>query len=193
MSDTSRFHALQRDVSREATLDALERLLERVDDPTFSQIAQEAGVSERTVYRAFPTKEQLWEGFWDRLKDTLQWERASTSWAEYLASRPQVFAQMDRKPHLMRALSRSAQAKRARLETFAERRSGIRKVVTDRVGALPEPELTELCALVHLLGSASAWSVMKDFWGIDGERAGLIVSRALATILDASVERKDNK
>ena len=55
------FHARHKRATREAILDAVERCLERggLDELTFLQIAQEAGVSDRTVYRHFATKDAI--------------------------------------------------------------------------------------------------------------------------------------
>jgi AcrR family transcriptional regulator len=186
------FHALHKDSTREAILDAVERCLSRagLDMLTFGQVAQEAGVSDRTVYRHFETKEAMLEAFWRRIQQTLGMERATRSWPDYLETRPEAFAQMDKRERLIRAVMQSAQAQKARQRVSEAREAGIRRVVADRVGDLPEPEFTELCALVHLLGSAPAWAALKDYWGIDGARAGRVVANAIATLADAAIHHR---
>jgi AcrR family transcriptional regulator len=181
-------HDRHRAATREAILDAVERRLldAGLDELTFAQIAQEAGVSERTVYRHFPTRDELLEAFWLRLQHGLGLEEATRSWADYLATRPEAFVRMDRREPVMRAVMDSKQARAARARLNAERQAGIRRVVADAVGDLPEPEFTELCALVHLLGSAPAWRGLKDAWGFDGERAGRVVARAISTLAEAA-------
>jgi AcrR family transcriptional regulator len=182
------YHALQKNSTREAILDAVERCLSTggLDQITFSQVAQEAGVSERTVYRHFETKELMLEAFWRRLQQTLGIERSTRSWKDYLDTRPEAFEQMENRERLIRAVMQSAQAHDARLRINAARQAGIRRVVTDGVGKLPEPAFTELCALVHLLGSAPAWAALRDYWGIDGARAGRVVARAIAALASAA-------
>jgi glycosyltransferase involved in cell wall biosynthesis len=56
----------QREETREQILRAVGRQLEagHLDDLSFAEIAQDAGVGERTVYRYFPTKEALLGAFW---------------------------------------------------------------------------------------------------------------------------------
>jgi glycosyltransferase involved in cell wall biosynthesis len=56
----------QREETREQILRAVGRQLEagRLDDLSFADIAKDAGVGERTVYRYFPTKEALLGAFW---------------------------------------------------------------------------------------------------------------------------------
>jgi hypothetical protein len=87
---------------------------------------------------------------------------------------------------MMRAVMSSAQARQARRGILPERQAGIRRVVADAVSELPEPQFTELCALVHLLGSAPAWATLKDDWGMDGRRAGEVAARAIAAIIAAA-------
>lgn len=183
------FHARQKHATQEAILDAVERRLERgsLDDLTFLDVAQEAGVSDRTVYRHFPTKEALLEAFWLRVQKTLGLEESVRSFADYLATRPATFARMDAREPMMRAVMSSSQARAARARSIRpERQAGIRRVVADAVGDLPEPAFTELCALVHLLGSAPAWATLKDSWGIEGAEAGRLVARAIQTLIQAA-------
>jgi AcrR family transcriptional regulator len=180
----SRFHAALKGATREAILDAVEHCLmdSGLDALTFAQVAQAADISERTVYRHFATKEALLEAFWGRIQQTLGLQQSIESWDQHLASRPLAFAEMDRRDKVLRALMRSGQAHEARLRINAKRQAGIRKVVAEAVGDLPEPAFTELCALVHLLGSAPAWAALKDYWGIEGEHAGRVVARAISTL-----------
>src|SRR3954464_13531194 len=56
----------QRAETREEILKAVGRQLEHgaLEDLSFADIAKDAGVGERTVYRYFPTKEALLGAFW---------------------------------------------------------------------------------------------------------------------------------
>ena len=56
----------QKAATRDEILRAVARKLETtpLEDLSFAEIAQEAGVGERTVYRHFPTKEALLGAFW---------------------------------------------------------------------------------------------------------------------------------
>src|ERR1700755_1093959 len=56
----------QREETREQILRAVARQLEagEMEDLSFAEVAKEAGVGERTVYRHFPTKEALLGAFW---------------------------------------------------------------------------------------------------------------------------------
>lgn len=61
----------QREETREQILRAVGRQLESapLEDVSFADIAKDAGVGERTVYRYFPTKEALLGAFWAWLQN----------------------------------------------------------------------------------------------------------------------------
>ena len=61
----------QREETREQILRAVGRQLESrsLEDLNFAEIARDAGVGERTVYRHFPTKEALLGAFWAFLQN----------------------------------------------------------------------------------------------------------------------------
>jgi AcrR family transcriptional regulator len=191
MDDGLTFHERHRLATREAILDAVERRLQvgGLDELTFMQIAQEAGVSDRTVYRHFATKEALLEAFWRHVQQSLGIAASTRSWDDYVATRAASFAEMDRRQAVMRALLSSAQAREARLRLNQDRQAGIRRIVADEVGDLPEPDFTELCAVVHLLGSAPAWQALKDYWGIEGADAGRVVAQAVSILAGAAKRR----
>src|ERR1700744_4466934 len=83
----------QREETREQILRAVGRQLEQgpLEDLSFAEIAKDAKVGERTVYRYFPTKEALLGAFW--------------SWMQ-----TQAIAQAEPRPRASRALPRIREA-----------------------------------------------------------------------------------
>src|ERR1700753_1369490 len=68
----------QREETREQILAAVARQLEAgclMEELSFAEIARDAGVGERTVYRHFPTKEALLGAFWSWMQGQAQLER----------------------------------------------------------------------------------------------------------------------
>ena len=61
----------QRTETREQILRAVARQLEtgQMEDLSFAEVARDAGVGERTVYRHFPTKEALLGAFWSWMQN----------------------------------------------------------------------------------------------------------------------------
>src|ERR1051325_308655 len=64
----------QREETREQILRAVARQLEagQMDDLSFADVAKEAHIGERTVYRHFPTKEALLGAFWSWMQTQAQ-------------------------------------------------------------------------------------------------------------------------
>jgi hypothetical protein len=71
----------------------------------------------------------------------------------------------------------------ARAEAFA-------RALAPALDGCPAAERQRVLALAHLLYSASAWEVMKDYGGLTGAQAGEAASWALELILSA-VSRDD--
>src|SRR5262245_29501 len=67
----------QRQETREQILRAVAHQLEagEMEDLSFAEVAKDAGVGERTVYRYFPTKEALLGAFWSWMQSQAQLER----------------------------------------------------------------------------------------------------------------------
>jgi glycosyltransferase involved in cell wall biosynthesis len=92
MNDAPRYVSPIRDQQKEATKDQIltavaKRLESRgLDELNFAEIAADAGVGERTVYRYFPTKEALLGAFW-------AWMQAQAVNLERAASRQREAAQ----------------------------------------------------------------------------------------------------
>src|SRR5262245_6990337 len=94
--------------TRRRILDALADLIEVGEDPTFGAVAAHAGVQERTVYRHFGTKDDLYRAFWEHVHE----ERIDASFsAGDLASLRQLvatsFGGFDRNPALVKAMLHS--------------------------------------------------------------------------------------
>jgi glycosyltransferase involved in cell wall biosynthesis len=68
----------QRAETREHILSAVARQMQagaQMEELSFAEIAREAGVGERTVYRHFPTREALLGAFWSWMQSQAQLER----------------------------------------------------------------------------------------------------------------------
>ena len=71
----------QMEANREAVMRAVARRLESgaaLEEVSFAELANEAGVGERTVYRYFPTREALLGAFWAWLQTQMLADRAAS-------------------------------------------------------------------------------------------------------------------
>jgi len=151
---------------------------------SLATVAREAGITERTVYRHFATREQLLEATWDAVNAAIG-VKLFPSTAQELIDRPKtLFPAFARRGEVIRAMLASPQGRELRLRANKERQAAIRAVVKSVRPNLREPALTRLCAAVQALGSASGWATMVDYWGLDSVQAGRAASEAIAALLN---------
>jgi AcrR family transcriptional regulator len=171
--------------ARERLVAAAVALL-RAADPealTLARVAAAAGMSERTLYRHFGSRDELLAEVWARVNRELPAPPAPHSAAE-LAEHPRaLFPRFDADEALVRAVVHTRQGRELRQATQRSRRARIRRAVREARPELDDRGLTRMCAVVQLLGSAAAWSAMRDDWGLDGEQAGVAAAEAIARLL----------
>jgi len=108
----------QRQETREHILRAVARQLEagEMEDVSFAEIARDAGVGERTVYRHFPTKEALLGAFWSWMQAQAQ---AQAQALVQTPERPKPAPQMPRIRESIKATRDSQRPMRILLATDA--------------------------------------------------------------------------
>jgi AcrR family transcriptional regulator len=182
----SPLRAEQKRATRQRILDAAGRAMEQqgLDELSFSAIARDAGVKERTVYRHFPNKSQLIRGLCEWYQDRVRYGNIPCTEDELLAKPLQMFPAFDQNERLARALWASPQGREFRLSNVEERKAGIRAAIADAVRGLPPRQARWVAAAVHVLLSSATWQTMKDYWGLSGEDAGRASAMAMALILD---------
>lgn len=171
--------------TRALILEAVKRLLRDrgLAELSLASVAEEAGITERTVYRHFATREQLLEATWSAVNDRLGMRTFPGTAAELVERPLQVFPAFDEQGEIVRAMLASPQGRELRLRVNKERQAAIRAAVRDARPGMREPAFTRLCAAVQLLYSASGWATMTDYWDISSEEAGRAASEAIATLL----------
>jgi AcrR family transcriptional regulator len=174
--------------TREAILQALYDLMseEKVpDDIPIEIIAQRAGIQRRTVFRHFPGKSDLLSAFWPWLNDRIGAATVPQTVEDILAGPKTTFPKFDRHDGAMRAAIHSQTGREMRLGTVADRRANFAKALAPVVEALSGQDRRRVEALAHLLYSASAWEILKDYGGLTGAEAGDAASWTLKVILSA--------
>jgi AcrR family transcriptional regulator len=172
-------------LTRQRILDAALQLVE-AEDPdslTLAHVARAAGVTERTIYRHFATREELISAAWARINETMAPPRQPDTAAELIALPKHMFPEFDLRESLIRAILYTKQGRELRLVGNPQRKTRIRRAVREARPDLNDAEATRMCAVVQLLSSSFAWSVMKDYWNMDGETAGHAASEAIARLL----------
>ena len=180
-------HAQQ---TRDLILDAVTERLEshRIDEVTTREIAQSAGVSERTVYRHFPDRNALLAGLTSRLMRSLG------------GAHPMAFpittidGLKDAAVRLMAGLEEFHVAARAEALFNADPRryspdtrtnSGQFGVaVATLAPELDERELLRLTTVIRCLLSAQAWLRMREEFGVAGGESGPMVAWVIEAIVN---------
>lgn len=178
-----------RDVYREETrtriLDAAVAELSQneLEALTMAGVAARAGVTERTVFRHFPTRDALIRAVWPRMQARVRSSGFPRTARDLIETPNRLFPEFDREERLVRASAFSTGGREVRLASNSERQAAMRASVRDAFPDIREPELTRLAAVVQLIDSAYAWAVMKEFWDLDGRESATAASQALAVLL----------
>lgn len=150
---------------------------------TMAGVAARAGVTERTVFRHFLSRDELIRAVWPRMQARVRSRGFPTTADELIETPNRLFPEFDKEERLVRASAFSAAGREVRQASNAERQAAMRAAVRDAFPGIGEPELTRLAAVAQLIDSAYAWAVMKEHWGLDGTAAGIAASQALAVLL----------
>jgi AcrR family transcriptional regulator len=178
----------QANETRQRILRAVSNLLKSRSETSLSidEVAQEAGVERRTVFRHFGNRDGLLAAFWAWLNT----EASTPNWpqteADLSTMPPTHFAGFDRLEGVIRAALHSDAGRELRLKQNADRRAGFEKATANALAGLDEREALRIRAVVQLLYSASAWQSMKDYWGLSGSEAGAASAWAIETLLAAA-------
>jgi len=185
---TSSFREQLGDETRGRILDAAIAQMKDapVESLTMASVASRAGVTERTLYRHFGTREALVEAVWPRMQALVGSPGFPHSAAELVEMPRFLFPAFDKQEGPVRASVYSDAGREVRLRANAERQAAMLACVRDALPDLDEQAAWARAAAVQLLNSAYAWSVMRDFWGLDGAQAGEAASHAISILLGLS-------
>lgn len=190
----SPLRAAQAEDTRDRILAATEALLARNDAPDISidMIAAEAQVQKRTIFRHFESREVLFDAFWVWFNKRLQLTTEPATAEALIAGPLQAFPRFDAVEGVIRASLHTRSGRAMRTRATLARRAAFATALSPLIGHLLPAERSRVEALTHLLYSAPAWEVLKDFGGLNGAQAGQAASWALKLILSA-VSRSENE
>jgi len=167
--------------TRQQILEAVAVLIERGDEPTYASIAKEASVQERTVYRHFPSKDELYEAFWWMVVDARMGSTGyQASDLESLLRDVEItFRAFDRNVELVTAMLHSKQGLAIRLRMNEQRAAMFVRVVKNEIPSADAGTARRAAGITQLLYSGMAWHSMRAYWGMDAEESAACVAQAL--------------
>lgn len=178
--------------SRELIMNALADVVADKGVSGFSvqEVADRAGVSHRTVYRHYDSREALLDGYARWLDERLVDSGGVTSVgdADSLPSDAQTtFRLFDEVgAALVEAFVVVSLGTRSQVARRHERTEEFRRALEDSgvLAHLPDADAETVTALIRTVASSNTWFLFRHQHGIDGNRAGRAVAWALQTLIE---------
>ncbi len=173
--------------TRARILDALVELLaaDAADEVSVPEVARRSGVSLRTIYRYYPTRDDLFDaaGDWIYRKtfDQVPLERELTGLPAVVAAGAE---QWEKYPALARAIAYAPSLKALVSSRRAERLAQINREVDEAAPNLSPRERREAAAVVGYLQSIRTWVLLRQDLGLSRDETVSAVSWALETLID---------
>ena len=201
---TRRYHSPLRERraarTRDLVLEAVAALITERGTTEFSmqEVADEAEVSLRTVYRHFPNRQELLDGLAGLVDEELAAARreGEPGWQELaeegldqlLRSVQAVFARFDELEPLSSAMALLSAGGHRTADSHDQRTDVYRTILSEHLEELDPDEAEQTFAVVRHLLSSSTWFALRQEFGLDGREAGEAVARAVAAILPGASE-----
>jgi AcrR family transcriptional regulator len=140
--------------------------------------------TERTVYRHFRTRDDLYVGFWDHVHDRRLGVGFDAHDLESLQGLVREnFAAFDANSALVHVMLHSKQGLAMRLAPNADRQEMFRRVVDAEVPDLDAVTRRRTAAAAQVLYSAMSWEYLREYWQMDAHEASATVQLALRALL----------
>lgn len=186
----SPLRTLQKEQTHALILLAVATILRSSDlrSVTTAEVAHVAEVTERTVYRHFPTRDDLLKSFW-------AWQLEKSGGAtvidpgtpdKLMANIKRLFTSLDADEGVIRAVLSSAEGRDLRKIANKARHEHMLHFVTRLNPDLPERDRHSIASGIVSVCSVPSWLFMRDNCGYDGKRAGEAAALAVRLILEGA-------
>lgn len=167
-------------------IDALVSRLEAGDETcSVEEVARDAGVSRRTLYRYFPSREDLYAAAADTLFARMGQEPPEISDAAGITAAFIAGSKVtEQHPALSRALLRAPAGRGVRVANRKRRTDSILLAVGRLAGPLPEAEVRRCGAVIALLCNSLAFVGMQDEVGLSPDESRAAIVAAIEVLLD---------
>lgn len=145
---------------------------------TVPQVAELSGISLRTVYRYYPTREELLAAAGRWVGGELLKQGYPQSLDDVADSFERACVEFDEHPGLVRAMALSELGREARSSRREERLDAIRHALEQELGTLPEKELQQAQAVLAYLHNMLAYTTLRDEQHLSGAEIGAKRGRA---------------
>jgi AcrR family transcriptional regulator len=185
----------KRRVTRDAVVDAvIEAIGEQGLDFSVQDAADRAGVTHRTVYRYFGSREALIEAIGERYEEWLaeQGIPEAESIEEVLIHIEKLFQLFDQSPDTVRAHALRILAGGDRTTPSRQRTERWRRTFETSLPHLAREEVEPLFALCRTLAGSLGWYLLTSQFRLSGEQAGRAVRRMVEVVI-ADLRRQEEE
>jgi AcrR family transcriptional regulator len=166
---------------------ALLELMGRGDPITHDAVAEQSGVSRRTVYRRFADQKALRQRVWELLSPP---QGLNLDLQQLLAGGlAEQFRTFDSNAPAMTVTMASAEGRAIRNQLSPARVDYYKSVFGGALAPLDEPLRTQVTAALQVLCSGLAWREMRDQWGLDGAGMAAGCAFVITAAVGAAGER----
>jgi AcrR family transcriptional regulator len=183
----------QKEQTRDLILDAVDAILRRapLSEVTIAAVARQGDITERTIYRHFPTREDLLDAVWRRALHAVtggQTQQAETL-DQILDLTRAAYENFDAKAGIVRALIAAPEGVEASKRPEEARLGMLREAYAGLLGGIPEDEVNAVVTATHVLSGASAWSHVRDYCGLNRDEGGKVAALAIELIIEGAKAR----
>jgi AcrR family transcriptional regulator len=181
--------------TRERIVSAVADLLEAgaEGELTVPDVAAASGVSLRTIYRYYPTRDDLLEAAGRWIGDQLLKHPYPATLDEVAALYEIGCRDFDERPGLVRALVVSQLGRRARGYRRRERIDAIGRALREELPGLPADELRRAEAVLAYLHNMQAYTTLREESGLSGDEIGAAVGWAIRALVEDLRTRHDSE
>jgi AcrR family transcriptional regulator len=180
-------------VTRDAVVDAvIEAIGEQGLDFSVQDAADRAGVTHRTIYRYFGSREALIDAVGERYEAWLA-EQGTTdpeTIEEALAQIEKLFRLVDQSPDVVRANALRILTGGGRTAPSRQRTERWRRTFEASLPHLAREEVEPLFAICRTLTGSLGWYLLTSQFGLSGEQAGRGVRRVVEVVI-ADLRRQE--
>jgi AcrR family transcriptional regulator len=174
------------EATRARILAAVAGLIERgdVDELTVPDVAEASGVSLRTIYRYYPSRDELLEATGRWIGNELMRHPYPRTLDEVAEAYRVGVTEFAARPGLVRALALSQVGRTVRGYRRRERLAAIRKALRTELPDLDEDELRRAEAVIAYLHNMLAFTTMREENHLSPDEIGEAVAWAIRTLVD---------
>jgi AcrR family transcriptional regulator len=160
------------------------------DEISMATVARRARVAERTIYRHFKTRAQLFAAAGEWIENNVFGFVAFTSPDELPGIFRDLCKRFDRHPHLARAIALTRVGRKVRAGFRRHLIAQHHKAMTPLTRHLTPKEVRQAEALTSYLNNVLAWSALREDFGMSSAEIPDAIEWALTTLLK-DIRRRD--